>query len=93
LLLKSLKNHLRALDHKKNFPSSRKNSGLKGLRFLLDTGAEVSLIKSPKLISTTEFDPSERVRVKCVDGSIVETHGTVSACLSEGERKVHLNFS
>jgi hypothetical protein len=62
------------------------------LRFLLDTGAEVCFIKSPKLISTTKFVPSERVRVKCVDGSIVETHGMVHACLSEGERKVQFKF-
>jgi hypothetical protein len=55
------------------------------LRFLLDTGAEISLIKSPKLIGTTEFDPSQRVRVKCVDGSVVETHGMVKVCISEDE--------
>lgn len=44
------------------------------------------------MISTTEFDPSERVRVKCVDGSIIETHGTVNVCLSEKERKVQFKF-
>jgi hypothetical protein len=62
------------------------------LRFLLDTGAEVSLIKSPKLICTTEFDPSDRVRVKCVDGSIVETHGTIDTCVREGKKKIHFKF-
>jgi hypothetical protein len=30
--------------------------------------------------------------VKCVDGSIVETHGTVNACVSEGQHKVRFKF-
>jgi hypothetical protein len=62
------------------------------LKFLLDTGAEFSLIKSPKLIGTTEFDPSQRVRVKCVNGSIVETHGMVNECVSEGPNQIRFNF-
>jgi hypothetical protein len=51
------------------------------LQFLLDTGADISLIKSSKLFGTTDFDPSRKIKVKCVDGSIVETHGTVEACI------------
>jgi transposase InsO family protein len=30
--------------------------------------------------------------VKCVDGSVVETHGTVDACISEGQNKVKFTF-
>jgi hypothetical protein len=63
------------------------------LRFLLDTGAEINLIKSPKLVGTTEFDPSQKMRVKCVDGSVVETHGAVKACLCEGDKKSYLSFN
>jgi hypothetical protein len=44
------------------------------------------------LIGTTEFDPSQRVRVKCVDGSVVETHGTVNVCMHEGEQTFQFKF-
>jgi hypothetical protein len=33
------------------------------LRFLVDTGADVSLIKSTKLIGEAEFNPERRVKV------------------------------
>jgi hypothetical protein len=46
------------------------------LNFLVDSGADVSLAKSQKLIGTVEFVPRDRVRVKGVDGSILETHGS-----------------
>jgi hypothetical protein len=49
----------------------------KGLFFLLDTGADVSVIKSTRLIDSTEFEPWKKVKLKCIDGSIVETHGLV----------------
>ena len=39
-----------------------------GLLFLVDTGADVSLIKGSTLIGTTEFNPATNVNVKCVDG-------------------------
>ena len=42
------------------------------LYFLVDSGADISLVKSEKLVSTAEFEPRERVRVKSVEGSILK---------------------
>jgi hypothetical protein len=38
------------------------------LYFLVDSGADISLVKGRKLLETTEFEPKDRVRVKGVDG-------------------------
>jgi len=43
--------------------------------FLIDTDADISLLKGTKLIGTAEYDPERKVKVKCVDGSPMETHG------------------
>ena len=43
----------------------------------MDSGADISLVKSKKLLGTGEFEPRDRVRVKSVDGSILETHGSI----------------
>jgi hypothetical protein len=47
------------------------------IRFLLDTGADISLVKSSMLARGTEFDPNQKVKIKSVNGSIVKTHGTL----------------
>jgi hypothetical protein len=47
------------------------------LYFLVDSGADISLIKSEKLLSAAEFEPKDQVRVKSVEGSIIETHGSL----------------
>ena len=44
-----------------------------------DTGADISLLKGNKLIGTTEYDPVKKVKVKCVHGSPMETHGVLEA--------------
>jgi hypothetical protein len=62
------------------------------LYFLVDTGADVSIISSKKLIGTTEFEPRQKVRLKSFDGSIVETHGLVSANIQEGKAKIPFKF-
>ena len=49
------------------------------LLFLIDTGADISLLKGNKLTGTTEYDPEKEVKVKCVDGSPMETHGVLEA--------------
>jgi hypothetical protein len=49
------------------------------LLFLIDTGADISLLKGNKLIGTTQYDPEKKVKVKCVDGSPMETHGVLEA--------------
>jgi hypothetical protein len=51
----------------------------KRLLFLLDTGAEVSVVKSQKLIGSTRFDPQRKIKLKSVDGSVVETNGLIEA--------------
>ena len=45
--------------------------------FLIDTGADINLLKGDKLLGTTEYDPERKVKVKCVDGSLMETHGVL----------------
>jgi hypothetical protein len=57
------------------------------LRLLLDTGADISLIKCTTLLGTTEYDPDRKIKVKSVDGAIVETHGTEEVCIGEGNLK------
>ena len=47
------------------------------LYFLVESGADISLVKSEKLLSTAEFEPRDRVRIKSVEGSIIETHGSL----------------
>jgi hypothetical protein len=39
------------------------------LRFLIDTGADISLLKGSAPVGSTEYDPEGRIRVRCVDGS------------------------
>ena len=62
------------------------------LLFLIDTGADISLIKGNKLIGTTEYDPGRKVRVKCVDGSPIETHGIVEARIEIGHSSIGHGF-
>ena len=52
------------------------------LHLLVDSGAGISLLKS-RLLGTAEFEPSDRVRVKSVDGSVIETHGSIETNLGE----------
>jgi hypothetical protein len=48
------------------------------LLFLIDTGADISLLKGEKLIEMMEFDPKRKMKVKCVDG-IVEARLELSS--------------
>lgn len=52
----------------------------------------VPVIKSKKLISTTEFELQRKVRLKGVDGSVVETHRLVKAQAIEGNMSVPIEF-
>ena len=47
------------------------------LYLLVDSGADISLVKSEKLLGTAEFEPVDRVRVKSVEGSMIETRGSL----------------
>ena len=58
------------------------------LYFLVDSGADISLVKSEQLLSTAEFEPRDRVRVKSVEGSIIETHGSLETQVREGDMNI-----
>jgi hypothetical protein len=45
------------------------------LYLLVDSGADISLLKSQKLTGTAEFEPKEKVRVKSVEGSVIGPTG------------------
>jgi len=62
------------------------------LLFLIDTGADVSLLKGSKLIGNIEYDPEGKVRVKCVDGSPMETHGVIEATIELGNSSIIHDF-
>jgi hypothetical protein len=63
-----------------------------GLLFLIDTGADISILKGNKLMGSTEFGPSGRVKVRCVDGSTIDTHGVIKATVRFGRQAVSHNF-
>jgi len=54
------------------------------LHFLVDSGADISLVQSYKLLGTAEFEPKDSVRVKSVEESVIETHGSIETRLREG---------
>ena len=60
------------------------------LYFLVDSGAGISLVKSEKLLGTAEFEPRDRVRVKSVEGSMIETHGRLETQVLEDEMSIPL---
>jgi len=57
------------------------------LHSLVDSRADVSLVKSYKLLGTSEFEPKDRLRVKSVEGSVTETHGSIETRIREGRIK------
>jgi hypothetical protein len=46
------------------------------LQLLVDSGADIRLLKGRRLLRTSEFEPRDRVRVKSVEGFVTETHGS-----------------
>jgi len=62
------------------------------LLFLTDMGADISLLKGDNLIGTTEYDPKRKVKVKCVDGSPMETHGVLEARIELKNSSIVHNF-
>jgi len=58
------------------------------LYFLVDSGADISLVKSEKLLGTAEFEPNDQVHVKSVEGSMIETHGSLDTQVLEGEMSI-----
>jgi hypothetical protein len=62
------------------------------LSLLVDTGADISLLKPNNLDKTRKFDPDSRVKVKTVDGSIIETLGTVRTVVNADSLKIPFTF-
>ena len=55
---------------------------------MVDSGAHISLVKSEKLLSTAEFESRDRVRVKSVERSIIETNGTLETQVRKGDMSI-----
>ena len=55
----------------------------------MESGADFSLVKSEKLLGTAEFEPKDRVRVKSVEGSMIENHGSLETQVLEGKMSIH----
>jgi len=62
------------------------------LYFLVDSGADISLVKSYKLLGTAEFEPKDRLRVKSVEGSVIQTHGSIETRIREGRIDIPFRF-
>jgi len=62
------------------------------LHFLVDSGPDIRLVKSYKLLRTAEFEPKDRVRVKSIDGSVIETHGSIETRIREGGIDIPFHF-
>jgi len=62
------------------------------LHLLVDSGADISLLRSRKLLGTAEFEPRYRVRVKSVEGSVIETHGSIETKILEGSLQIPFRF-
>ena len=64
----------------------------KALLLLVDTGADISLLKPDNLDKTKQYDPEGRVQVKSVNGSIIQTIGSVQAVMYEGSVRIPFTF-
>jgi len=62
------------------------------LHLLVDSGANISLLKSRRLLGTAEFEPRDRVGVKSVEGSIIETQGSIETKILEGSLQIPFHF-
>jgi len=58
------------------------------LYFLVDSGVDISMVKSEKLLATAEFEPRDRVHVKSIKGSMIETHGSLETQVLEDEMSI-----
>jgi hypothetical protein len=57
------------------------------LHFLVDTDADISLIRSTKLLGDAVFDPNRKISVRGVDG-----YGVIEVGIQEGNFKVRFPF-
>jgi hypothetical protein len=62
------------------------------IKSLVDTGADISLIRSKKLKGEAECEPDRKVEVRGVDGSVVQTYGVIEVEVLEGNFRVRFPF-
>jgi hypothetical protein len=62
------------------------------LQHLVDIGDDISLLKSKTLLGTTEYEHRDRVRVKSVEGSVIEIHGSIETKILEGTLQILFRF-
>ena len=56
------------------------------------SGTDISLLKSWRLLGTAQFEPRDRVRVKRVEGSVIETHGSNETKILKGSLQIPFRF-
>jgi hypothetical protein len=56
------------------------------LRFLIDSGADISLLKGNVLVGTTEHDWDGRLSVTCGDTFLLDTLGVIEAAVRIGNK-------
>ena len=49
-------------------------------------------MKGQNLLGNTEFEPRDRVRVKCVDGLTLETHGSIETLIQAEGLEITYSF-
>ena len=54
------------------------------LHSLVDSLADIGLVKGYKLLGTAEFEPKDRVHAKNVGGSVIETPSNIETWIWEG---------
>jgi hypothetical protein len=59
------------------------------LYFLVYSRADISLVKSYKLLRTAEFEPKDRVHI---EGSVIETHDSIETRIREGRIDIPFRF-
>jgi hypothetical protein len=62
------------------------------LQLLVDNRDDISLLKSKTLLGTTEYEPRDRVGVKSVEGSVIETYWSFETEILEGLLQILFSF-
>jgi hypothetical protein len=62
------------------------------LLLLVDTGADISILKPDTLDKTKHFDPECKMKVKGVSGSSIQMLGAVQVTMYEGMVEIPFTF-
>lgn len=58
----------------------------------MDTGANASILKCNKIKGTLEFEPANSVKIKGVNGGIMQIQGTIDVQIKEGGIDIPFTF-